>query len=237
MNVLSSIRNSIGVFNDTFKYLGLANEFTEQIPNLKNQWAKAILSRLNVEVILKGIVSQDLGILFLGNHVSYLDIPLLMSVVQNVSFVAKEEVSSWPLFGTAAQKIETVFVKREDGNSRKLARKSIQVALENGKRIALFPSGTTTLYEDKKWKRGAFEIAFQKKIQVQPFRIHYNPLRPVAYIDRDSFLTHLFFLSQVGPIQAEIEFHEPIYVSNPEWDCWKWNYWSRQLLDTRHKIY
>jgi 1-acyl-sn-glycerol-3-phosphate acyltransferase len=50
-----------------------------------------------------------------GNHLSYLDIPLLMQSSPNISFVAKEEVGRWPVIGAGAHALNTIFVKRSPG--------------------------------------------------------------------------------------------------------------------------
>ena len=49
--------------------------------------------------------------LFAANHVSYLDIEVLGSLIA-ASFVAKAEVASWPFFGWLAKLQRTVFIDR-----------------------------------------------------------------------------------------------------------------------------
>ncbi|MGE0634369.1 MAG: 1-acyl-sn-glycerol-3-phosphate acyltransferase, partial [Pseudobdellovibrionaceae bacterium] len=130
----------------------------------------------------------------------------------------------------AARKTDTVFVKRECGNSRKMAREAVHEALERGQRIAIFPSGTTSISESKVWRKGAFEIAYEKEILVQPFRISYSPLREVAYIDDDFFPTHLGRLFRLKRIQAKIEFHPPVKITDPIKECLAWSNWAREAL-------
>jgi len=231
MKSMASLSNSVGVFTETLRYLKRAQSPEESIVQLKTEWAQKILARLKIDLKVIGQVSEMESIVLLGNHLSYLDIPLLLSCAGNLSFVAKQEIDSWPIFGEAARKIDTVFVKRESATSRKSARKSIYEALDQKQRIVIFPSGTTCLVEKKPWKKGAFEIAHEKDVFIQPFRITYNPSRAVAYIDDDFFLSHLYNLCGVERIEATIEFHEPVKVQNPAWDCHHWHYWSRGLVD------
>ncbi len=233
MKAMSSLVNSVGIFVDTFRYMKRVSNPNENIIHLKKQWGKSILNRLRVDLKVVGQVSKLDSMLFLGNHLSYLDIPLLMSCADNLSFVAKQEIGSWPIFGSAARKVDTVFVKRENANSRKSARKRIQEALENKQRIVIFPSGTTCLFETKPWRKGAFEIAHDKDVFIQPFRISYAPQRAVAYIENDFFLSHLYQLCSFDRIEATIEFHDPVKIRVPAWDCHHWHYWSRGLTDGR----
>ncbi len=230
MKNILSLPQTLGLFVNTFKYLQKTKLVNANIEDLKMQWGQDMISRLNVDLEVVGDISQDKSVIFFGNHISYLDIPLLMSRVRGLSFVAKEEVGSLPIIGTAAKKVETVFVKRDSGASRKQARQSIQTALGQGKRVAIFPSGTTCIHENKPWKKGAFEIAHEQNFLLQPFRLTYTPLRAVAYIDDDFLPTHLGNLFFHKNIKAKLEFHEPIKVSDPIADCNHWQAWSKGLI-------
>ncbi|MEI5617540.1 lysophospholipid acyltransferase family protein, partial [Streptomyces brasiliscabiei] len=59
-----------------------------------------------------GQVARDRPLLLLPNHSSWLDIPVLGSRMP-LSFVAKSEVASWPIFGLLARLQRCVFVERE----------------------------------------------------------------------------------------------------------------------------
>ncbi len=230
MKAVTSLTHSVSIFAKTYQYLQKSKEPNASIEELKLQWAQEILSRLRVNLEISGTISDQQSLLFLGNHISYLDIPLLMSTVRGLSFVAKEEITAWPIIGPAAKKVDTVFVKRESGSSRKLARKSIQEALEKGQRVALFPSGTTCLFENKSWRRGAFEIAHEHDLLLQPFRLSYSPLRAAAYIDDDFLPLHLYNLFSHERIHAKIEFHEPVKIKDPVSDCEYWQNWTREFI-------
>jgi 1-acyl-sn-glycerol-3-phosphate acyltransferase len=63
--------------------------------------------RLNID----GKVAKEQGVLLISNHVSWLDITVL-SAVAPVSFVAKQEVASWPFVSWLAKLQRSVFVDR-----------------------------------------------------------------------------------------------------------------------------
>ena len=63
--------------------------------------------RLNID----GRVADEQGVLLISNHVSWLDITVL-SAVAPVSFVAKQEVASWPFVSWLAKLQRSVFVDR-----------------------------------------------------------------------------------------------------------------------------
>ena len=226
---LFSIRHSLGIFAETFIYLRRAKAELRLLNKLKMEWAQRVLHRFKIRFVVKGEVSQDPSMLFLGSHLSYLDIPLLLGTVSGLSFVAKQEVSFYPIIGSAAKLIETVFIKRESGDSRKAVRKSIHHALQRGRRIAIFPSGTTCMYEEIPWKKGSFEIAHEENVWVQPFRITYTPKRDVAYIGDDILLFHMFRLFRIPSVEAIIEFHPPVKITDPVQDAVKWQKWAQEL--------
>ena len=83
-------------------------------------WARRLLAALGVEVSVRSAPPPGPHLL-LGNHRSYIDILAVLGV-RPCGFLAKAEIASWPIFGSAARLHPTVFVQREDRDSRKRAR-------------------------------------------------------------------------------------------------------------------
>ncbi len=193
----------------------------------KQEWAKSVLKQLKVQLTVTGAPTTERPAIFVGNHISYLDIVLLLACIPDVSFVAKQELANWPVFGKGARKFKTIFVKRADAYARSSALATIRTALEEERKgVALFPSGTTCLDESKPWKFGAFRLAHSIGVPLQVFRLNYEPLRPVAYIDKDFFLTHLLRLCALDEIKATLEFAPAGSVENPQKDCAHWQSWA-----------
>lgn len=227
-----SIIKSLGLVAQTGYYIKESWKKNAYVPDLQWQWAQDTLKRFGIDLTTSGLVSESEPLLLVGNHISYLDIPILMAAVPKVSFVAKKELKSWPVFGTAAHAMNTIFVDRSCSQSRTKARDAICEGLESGRRIVVFPSGTTTLTESRAWRYGAFEIAEQMGIPIQPFRLTYSPLRTVAYIDDDFFPSHLWKLGNSRKISAQIEFGSPEAVDAPEQSSQKWQSWTQEFLNT-----
>lgn len=224
---IASLKTSLNIVSETYRHLLLSRHPKASHHELKKSWADTVLSSLRLEIAVIGKLSDEKPLLLLGNHISYVDIPLLMKVAPDVAFVAKQEIGKWPVFGQGARAAGTIFVKRESGESRASTRETIKASLREGRRIALFPSGTTCVDEAKPWRRGAFEIAQEEGVLIQPFRLTYTPLREVAYIDRDFFPLHLFQLGKRKKISARIEFHEPVRVVDAAADATRWQRWTR----------
>lgn len=227
MKAATSAWTTLQICSDTILQMAKSYLPKSNVSALKTEWAERVLSRIGLQLEIIGQPVDGKSVLFVGNHLSYLDIPLLMQSVPGISFVAKKEISRWPIFGYGAHLLETVFVDRNNGPQRTQARETIGRELEFGKRIALFPSGTTCLDESVEWRRGAFEIAKKHAAFIQPFRIQYHPLRLAAFIDDDVLATHLLKIAGRNPIRATIEFHAPVEVSDAEESRQTWQKWAR----------
>lgn len=194
-----------------------------EVDNVSKAWAHGILKLLQVRSSVSGAPAKG-GVVLVGSHVSYVDIPLLMSLVP-VNFLAKRELGGWPIFGQAMKTVGTHFVDRASKASRAAAGDRMAEAMKaTGRNVCLFPSGTTTVDERVAWRHGIFHTAKKHGLPIQPFRLTYRPLRETAFIDDDSFLPHLWRLLK-HPVEARIEFLEPRQVKDPEADCaelWRW---------------
>lgn len=228
--MIGSFGTALSVFTRTYGYLGRSRRPGADIEILKRDWALETLTAMGVKVQVIGEPYTDGPLVMVGNHISYLDIPLLMGTAPGVSFLSKSEIRSWPIIGYGAEVIGTTFVKREDGKGRASAKNQIGESLQSGARVVLFPAGTTSTRETQYWRKGAFEIAAQYGVPLQPFRLRYSPLRVAAFIDDDNFAFHLFQLAQARGVDATIEFHPPVRVTNPILSCGEWYRWSRDPL-------
>ena len=224
---LKKIVKVAGVFSLTGKYLRLAQKKESDIINVKSRWALDLLNKFNISVQIIGKPINHTGPnLFIGNHISYLDIPVLLHACPEISFVSKKEVKSWPIIGKAAVKMQTIFVERGNIISRTTAKTAITTSLlSKNQSIAIFPSGTTAIKTSASWKKGAFEIAELNNILVQPFRIRYEPLSAAAYVGQDNLLQHMYRLFKFKKIQVTIEFHEPVNILNSIEECLLWKKW------------
>ena len=199
----------------------------EHLKTFLSGWARAVLPKLCLQVERVGpALPLNEPAIFVGNHLSYLDIPVLMSQAP-VVFLGKAEIARWPVFGAAGRRAGMVFVKRESNGSRKDAALAIVDCLKSrSMSLCLFPAGTTSLDEGRPWRAGAFKIARLGGFPIQPFRLSYEPLEKAAFIGQDYLLPHLFRLLKAGPIRARIEFGEPRMVQDPESmarELWEWS--------------
>ena len=187
-----------------------------------------------IRVTVIGKPFQDRGVLMLANHTSYFDI-LILSRTARVSFIAKQEVGSWPLFGTLARLQETVFVERERRSQTAAARDRIRERLKQGDALVLFPEGTSSdgnrVLPFRSALMGAAEIeigadgqGLVQHVPVQPVSVSYVGLHglPMGRENRPLFawygdmelVPHLWEALKTGPIDVVVEFHPPMTVDS-----------------------
>jgi len=206
------------VFLKTAYYWSRTFRKTEiEIIPLKQQWAQMVLSSMGFKIHIFGKPPQQGPIILVGNHISYMDIPLALAVAPEARFIAKREVSRWPIVGGAATTVGTIFVERESGKDRSAVRRAVAKALnDHNATIIVFPSGTTTLDEQIAWKKGIFEIAKDLGIPIKLFKIDYQPLRETAYIDDDQLLLQMSKLRKYKNKVAHFTWLEQTdFIENP----------------------
>ena len=110
-----------------------------------SHWSRNLLNILNIEVIRQGkLPSHDaINTMFVGNHISWVDIHALNSV-RAVRFIAKSDLKSWPIFGWLAKKCNTLFIEREQKKDAVRVIEEATSSLKNGDCLCYFPEGTTT---------------------------------------------------------------------------------------------
>ena len=78
---------------------------------IASNYYRVLCALLRIRVRVVGNPVRDRAVLFVSNHVSWVDIVVIGSIAP-VAFVAKREVASWPLVGITAKMQRTVFVDR-----------------------------------------------------------------------------------------------------------------------------
>ncbi|WP_052945288.1 lysophospholipid acyltransferase family protein, partial [Acidisphaera rubrifaciens] len=130
--------------------LGLPGRAKVHFPRVYWAWVARLLG-MRVRVIGAGAGGQARStgggtparpVIFVANHCSWLDIPVLGGRLPGC-FVSKDEVGRWPVVSTIARLGRTVFVTRRPGRTAD-ERDVMQARLAAGDNLVLFPEGTSS---------------------------------------------------------------------------------------------
>ncbi len=183
---------------------------------------------MGLDIAVVGQPSAARPTLFIANHSSYLDIPVLGALLP-VSFVAKSEVAGWPLFGLLADLQRTVYVNRTARHEAHRQRDSIADRLQAGDSLVLFPEGTSSDgNRTLPFKTALFAVAATKigdrPLVVQPVSVtatHLDgiplghTLRPLyAWYGDMELPPHLWRMVKAGRLRVTVEFHTPLTVED-----------------------
>ena len=204
--------------------LALRRRWTSTLPVFYHRWCCRILG-FRIRVI--GTPTQERPVLYAANHISYIDITVLGSMIPG-SFVAKSEVARWPFFGWLAKLQRSVFVDRR---VRSIATQGevIGKRLAAGDALILFPEGTSgDGNRVLPFKSALFGAARQGEgvgpVIVQPVSLAYTRLDgiPIGRLYRPLFawygavdlVPHLWSMVGLGTVEVVLEFHPPTSLSD-----------------------
>jgi len=105
-------------------------------------WSRLFLALLRVRVHQQGAPPRA-PFFLVSNHLSYMDIPLLASRA-DAAFIAKAEISGWPIFGPICRLAGTVFVDRTLKRDIPRVLRKIDKRLAHRQGVVLFPEGTSS---------------------------------------------------------------------------------------------
>lgn len=137
-------------------------------------WSRGLLAASGTRVKVSFEVPlADRAYLFMANHQSLFDIPLLLATLPGqVRFLAKRELFRLPVFGWALRVGGFIPIDRKDRSSARTSFRSAVARLKGGESVLIFPEETRSpdgrLLE---FKRGGFLIAVRSGVDIVPVGI------------------------------------------------------------------
>lgn len=147
----------------------------ETIYAYASRMARQIVRLTGSRITINGAenIPKSGATLFVANHQSYMDIPVMMSVIERpVGFVAKEELGRIPFFAQWIVYMKCVLITR--GDTRKALVAILQAAklLQQGHSLVLYPEGTRSIDGSLgEFKAGSLKAAQKGKAIVVPVAI------------------------------------------------------------------
>jgi lyso-ornithine lipid O-acyltransferase len=192
------------------------------VAGLIRLWAWACLRVLALKINVHG-PSYDVHStrrMLVSNHQSYLDVVIIASVFPAL-FVAKTEVSRWPLFGWLSKLGGTIFVNREDAHSGVSCAYRVSRALREDACVQVFPEATTSDGSTVLPFHGLFfASAVRSQASVLPLTIQFQSVngKPmdrealdiVCWYGETDFALHFWNLLNIESAEVALIINEPI---------------------------
>jgi 1-acyl-sn-glycerol-3-phosphate acyltransferase len=175
-------------------------------------WAKAAAALIGISLTKHG--SPPRAPFFLvSNHLSYVDVLVFASQL-DCSFIAKKEVSRWPVIGPLCKGIGTIFIDRESRRDITRVNSQLDRALAEGRSVVLFAEGTSTQGATVlPFKPGLLESAARASFAVSHAAVSYRTRDDetpahlsVCWWGEMTFMRHLKRLLQMREIRATLTF-------------------------------
>ena len=173
---------------------------------LKQVWAKVIcvLVLIKVQVENAGGFPKDAPYIVCANHASYLDILLMFLILpDDFAFLGKAEVLKWPIINVFFLKGVDIPVYRGSVKRAKECLDLADMALKEGRSIAIFPEGGMDInnHRLRRFKNGAFKLAIDNQA----------PIIPITFLNNwRLFSDHADLLGSGSPGIAKIKIHKAI---------------------------
>lgn len=152
----------------TFWFLGLRSRLDS-----KKYWSAVLLRICGIRVSYHGAPVRQGPVLWVVNHVSWLDI-FVLNEVRATSFVAKSEIRNWPLIGWLAILADTIFIQRASRHAVHQVGLAMRERFNRGQAVGLFPEGTTSPgFSVLPFYANLFEPARQARAMVQPVALRF----------------------------------------------------------------
>jgi len=142
--------------------------------------------------------------IFVGNHISYMDIPpVVLAIHQPVRVLGKYEMVKIPIFGWIYRSA-VILVDRRNAEQRAKSVRALKAAISKGISIFLFPEGTFNESDKplKDFYDGAFRIAIESQ----------TPIKPILMIDTLERM-HFKSIFSLSPGKNRVVYLEEIEVT------------------------
>jgi len=138
-------------------------------------WAKMFCWLFFIPVHTEGLeyIRPNQSYVFVSNHQSYFDIFLIYGWLPVVfKWLMKKEIGRIPVVGTACKAAGHIAIDRTHAKAATESLAKVATQLVGGVSTVIFPEGTRT-YDGQiaRFKRGAFQIAWDLNLPVIPIRI------------------------------------------------------------------
>lgn len=203
-------------------------------------WCRLFVQALGVDLRLHQKNTRPLPdhYILIANHPSAFEdigIPTLFPVYS----LAKEEVKDWWWVGRINIAAGTLFVKREDPESRKAATETLEAEVRLGHNVALYPEGGCKgrrIFSS--FRYGAFKVSMETGVPILPVFLHYESQDDFEWRSPQTLPQKLWHFMTTQNNRANYYVHDPIdpkmFTSTDAYNQYVYNLylkWQARYLD------
>lgn len=188
--------------------------------SLNRYWSRTLMAICGIRVVPGGVPILAGPVLWVANHVSWIDIFVINSV-RATAFVAKSEIRGWPLIGWLVAGAGTLFIERGQRHAVHAVGESMQARFSQGAAVGLFPEGTTSEGDIvRPFHASLFEPARTAGVPIQPVALRFlqhgrrSPL--AAFVGEETLAANLWRVLGATGLSVEIEFLSPLSAHEPD---------------------
>lgn len=171
-------------------------------------WAWSLLQIFRVQVRVKGgdKIDFDAPVIYMSNHLSQGDIPILMwAIPSGLSFIAKNSLANIPFLSWSMKMVGMVFISRSDTRGAIDVLNQAALKIPKEMNFMVFPEGTRSHKGGRvlnRIKKGGFHLA----------KASGRAIQPVAVVGSEHILPRGGMAIRPGTV--EVRFGRPIEVDD-----------------------
>ena len=189
-------------------------------------WAGALLAKLAIQLVVKGVPPATGPMLLVSNHISWLDI-LVMHASKHCRFVSKADVKHWPVLGALATGAGTMYIERESRRDAMRVVHHMCEALQNGDILAVFPEGTTgNGIEMLPFHANLLQAPIAADAPIQPVALSFQDAttgqisQAMSYVGDETLVDSLWRTLKTPAITAIVTYGQPQYHQGRDRRVW-----------------
>jgi len=180
---------------------------------LNRSWSRALMALCGVQIRVLGTPVWHTPVLWVANHVSWIDI-FCLNRVRSTAFVAKREIRAWPVIGWLVAGAGTIFIERGSRQALRHVGTQMQQRLRRGEVVGLFPEGTTSAgFEVMPFHASLLEAAIRAQADIQPVALRFyrrgKRSDVAAFTGDQTLVANMWRLLGTTGIRVELEFLAP----------------------------
>jgi 1-acyl-sn-glycerol-3-phosphate acyltransferase len=204
-------------------------------------WSHQLLGVLGITLRVQGTLPAQGPLLLVSNHISWLDIAVVHAAGY-CRFVSKSEIKHWPIVGTLATGVGTLYIERAKRRDAMRVVHHMAEHLQAGEVVAVFPEGTTG---DGRgvlpFHANLFQAAISAHAPVLPMALRFVDVHTGAlhdgprFVGNDTLFGSLWRTLSANNIAADVAYGQPQNADGRDRRAWARD--LQQAVEQLHRFY